>query len=416
MAFVAASSGPMRSVNDHLRAIIEDITPLAPYEVPLLEAQGLPVCEDITSPVDLPRFDNSGMDGYAVRHADVTQAGADTPVTLPVVGESAAGSNRTYALSPGTAVKIMTGAAMPAGADSVVPVEWTDAGRASVRIARAPSPGQHVRPAGEDVAAGDVVVPDGTVIGPRQIGVLAAVGRAQLRARPRPRVVVISTGDELREPGQVLDLDSIYDSNSFMLTAAVRAAGAIAYRVALVSDEPQAFADALSDQLVRADVVVTSGGVSKGEYDVVKEVLSKLGSVDFREVAMAPGKPQGYGRVGEDAVPIFTLPGNPVSAYVSFEVFVLPALRRLMGKQPYRRPVRPAALLRDLTSPPGRRQYVRALYAATPRGVTVTPVGGAGSHLVGDLATANSLIVVPEDETSLRAGDTVSALVLDRDF
>ncbi len=415
MAF-AADSSPPRPVDDHLREILADIAPLPPYEVPLLEALGLPVCEDITSPLDLPRFANSAMDGYAVRHVDVAAASEQDPQTLPVVGESAAGSARTYALSPGAAIKIMTGAALPAGADCVVPVEWTDAGRASVRITQAPTPGQHVRPAGEDVTSGDVVVSDGTVIRSRQVGVLASVGRSQVRARPRPRVVVLSTGNELREPGQSLDVDSIYDGNSFMLAAAVRAAGAIAYRVGLVSDEPQTFADTLSDQLVRADVVVTSGGVSKGEHDVVKEVLGKLGSVEFCEVAMQPGKPQGYGRVGDDSVPIFTLPGNPVSAYVSFEVFVLPALRRLMGKLPYRRPVQSAALLRDLTSPSGKRQYVRARFDQTPRGTTVVPVGGAGSHLIGDLAAANALIVVPELETSLSAGDTVSVLVLDRDF
>jgi molybdopterin molybdotransferase len=416
MAFVAGSSQPPRSVDDHLRAVLGDLEPLSPYEVPLLEALGLPVCEDVTAPADLPRFDNSAMDGYAVRAGDVAAASEQTPQTLPVVGESAAGSARSYELDRRAAIKIMTGAALPAGADSVVPVEWTDAGSSTVRITRAPEPRQHVRPAGEDVAAGDVVVRSGTVVGPRQIGVLATVGRSQVRARPRPRVVVISTGDELREPGQPLAVDSIYDGNSFMLAAAVRAAGATAYRVGLVPDEPRAFANALNDQLGRADLVVTSGGVSKGEHDVVKEVLSKLGTVEFCEVGMQPGKPQGYGRVGDDSVPIFTLPGNPVSAYVSFEVFVLPALRRLMGRKPHRRPARPAALLRDVKSSPGRRQFVRASYEETHRGASVVPVGGTGSHLIADLASANALIVVPEDTTSLSAGDTVSVLALDRDF
>ena len=416
MAFVAGSSQPPRSVDDHLRAVLADLSPLPPYEVPLLEALGLPVCEDVTAPNDLPRFDNSAMDGYAVRAADVATASDETPQSLPVAEESAAGSDRSFSLDPGEAIKIMTGAALPAGADSVVPVEWTDAGSSTVRITRAPVPRQHVRPAGEDVAAGDVVVSNGTVAGPRQIGVLAAVGRSRVLARPRPRVVVISTGDELRDLGQPLGVDSIYDGNSYMLAAAVRAAGAIAYRVGVVSDQPQAFADGLGDQLGRADLVVTSGGVSKGEHDVVKEVLSKLGTVEFCEVGMQPGKPQGYGRVGDDSVPIFTLPGNPVSAYVSFEVFVLPALRRLMARLPYRRPTRPAALMRDVSSSPGRRQFVRARYEETPRGSTVVSVGGTGSHLIADLASANALIVVPEATTSLSAGDTVSVLVLDRDF
>ena len=199
-------------------------------------------------------------------------------------------------------------------------------------ITQAPEPGQHVRPAGEDVAVGDLVVTEGTVLGPRQIGLLAAVGRASVRSRPRPRVVVLSTGSELREPGTALGHDSVYDGNSFLLAAAARQAGAIAYRVGIVPDDPRAFLAALQDQLVRADLVVTSGGVSMGDYDVVKEALSPLGTVWFGGVAMQPGKPQGFGTVGEDEIPIITLPGNPVSSYISFEMFVLPAIRKLMGR------------------------------------------------------------------------------------
>jgi len=304
---------------------------------------------------------------------------------------------------------------MPAGADAVAPIEWTDGGRATVRIFTTPHPGQYVRRAGEDVWEGDLIVAEGVVLGPRHIGLLASVGRAQIRARPRPRVVVLSTGSELRDPGTGLGFDSIYDGNSFMLAAAARAAGAIAYRVGIVSDNPQDFSDALSDQLVRADVVVTSGGVSKGEYDVVKDVLSRLGTVEFCEVAMQPGKPQGFGRVGEDGTPIFTLPGNPVSAYISFEVFVAPALRRMMGRLPYRRPLVQATLTADVRSIPGRRQFARAWFEVTARGATVSPVGGHGSHLVGDLARANALVVVAEDVTSLSAGEVAGVMVLDRD-
>jgi len=226
----------------------------------------------------------------------------------------------------------------------------------------------------------------------------------------------MSTGNELRDPGSQLGYDSIYDSNSYLLAAAVRAAGAIPYRVGAVGDDPHVFSDALSDQLVRADVVVTSGGVSKGAYDVVKDVLSRLGTVEFCEVAMQPGKPQGFGRVGEDQTPIFTLPGNPVSSYVSFEVFVVPALRRLMGRLPYRRPLVQATLTDDVPSPKGRRQYLRARFEVGHRGATVTPVGGAGSHLLGGLAHSNALVVIGEDVTAVAAGDTVSVLALDRDF
>jgi molybdopterin molybdotransferase len=406
----------LSTVDEHVERVISSLTPLQPYDQPLLEALGLPVCEEISAPMDLPSFDNSAMDGYAVRHADVATATNDHPVHLPVVGEMAAGQTKFFALSPGTAVRIMTGAPIPHGCDCVVPVEWTDGGVAAVRITRAPEPDQHVRHRGEDVQVGDVLLEDGTVLGPRQLGLLASVGRSQVRSRPRPRVVIISTGAELREPGTTLGHDSIYDANSYMIAAAARAAGAIAYRVGIVSDDPSEFRDALSDQLVRADLVVTSGGVSKGAYDVVKEVLSEVGTVSFGEVAMQPGKPQGFGFVGEDATPIITLPGNPVSSYVSFEVFVLPALRRMMGRLPYRRPMVRALSSQAISSIPGRQQYVRARFEIDGMGAHVTPVGGHGSHLMGDLSEANALVVLPPDVTKVEPGNQVQVLVLDRDF
>jgi len=409
-------SDRLSSVDEHVERIVSSIEPLPPYDQPLLEALGLPVCEDIASPIDLPAFDNSAMDGYAVYFDDVASASEDHPVHLPVVGEMAAGQSRHVALSPGTTVRIMTGAPVPQGADAIVPIEWTDGGVATVRITRAPERDQHVRHRGEDVRAGDVLLDDGTVLGPRQLALLASVGRAQVQARPRPRVVILSTGAELREPGTSLGHDSIYDANSYMLAAAARGAGAIAYRVGIVSDDPEEFRDALSDQLVRADLVVTSGGVSRGAYDVVKEVLSEVGTVSFGDVAMQPGKPQGFGFVGEDSTPIITLPGNPVSSYVSFEVFVLPALRRMMGRVPYRRPMVRALCGQGFSSAPGREQYVRAQFEIDGKGAHVNPVGGHGSHLVGDLAEANALIVVPADVTSVQGGTQVQVLVLDRDF
>jgi molybdopterin molybdotransferase len=416
MSFVPVSSEESVTVEDHVARVLDAVEPLPPYDQPLLEALGLPVCEDVTSPMDLPSFDNSGMDGYAVTLADVVGAGEDTPCTLPVVGEVAAGQTQIFAMSPGTALKIMTGAPVPSGAEAIVPVEWTDGGAASVRIVREPRPGQHVRRRGEDVREGDLLLADGSVLGPRQLALLAGVGRAQVRSRPRPRVVILSTGAELREPGARLAHDAIYDSNSFMLAAAVRDAGAIAYRVGIVSDDPGEFADALSDQLVRADVVITSGGVSKGEYDVVKDVLGKLGTVWFGQVQMQPGKPQGFGHVGEDRTPIFALPGNPVSSYVSYELFVLPALRRMMGQVPYRRPRIRVRAGETFRSAPGKEQYVRASYVLDERGGTVSPLGGHGSHLLGDLAGADALVVVPADVDVVEAGSYVDVLLLDRDF
>jgi len=408
--------GEPRSVEEHLRAVLDVVDPLAPYEQSLLDAVGLPLVDAVTSPIDLPRFTNSSMDGYAVRHDDVAEAARDRPMHLPVVGESAAGQSHPYGMPPGTSLRIMTGAPLPTGADCVVPVEWTDAGTAAVRVYRAPQPGQHVRHTGEDVRAGDELLAAGTTVGPREVGLLAGVGLSQVRTRPRPRVVLLSTGSELREPGESLGFDSVYDANSFLLAAAVRSLGAIQYRVGIVGDDPHTFSDALSDQLVRADLVVTSGGVSKGAYDVVKDVLSRLGTVEFCEVAMQPGKPQGVGRVGEEQTPIITLPGNPVSAYVSFEVFVAPALRRMMGVRPYRRPLVRARLRGAVRSIPRRRQFLRGRFTVDHDGASVHGVGGAGSHLLGGLAQANALVVVPEDVTSVADGETVSVLVLDRDY
>ena len=406
----------LRTVAEHQDQILDSLSPLAPYDQPLLDALGLVAAEDVFAPIALPSFDNSAMDGYAVVQDDVVTATDESPVHLPVVGEIGAGQARLLALSPGTAAKIMTGAPVPHGADSVVPYEWTDRGAAQVQIGRAPTPGQHVRRAGGDVGKGDLLIDAGTVLGPRHLGLLASVGRTEITAAPRPRVVIMSTGAELRDPGQPLSHDSIYDGNSWMLAAATRAAGAIPYRVGVVGDDPTAFLDALHDQLVRADIVVTSGGVSMGDYDVVKEALAPLGTVWFGPVAMQPGKPQGFGIIGEDETPIVTLPGNPVSAYISFELFVLPALRKMMGKQPYSRDTTRARLTHGVSSPEGRRQFLRGSFETGRGGPVVEPVGGAGSHLVGDLAQANCLIVLPEDVTSVPAGEQVQVLMLDGDF
>jgi molybdopterin molybdotransferase len=404
------------TVEDHRERILSAIDPLPAFDQPLMEAFGLSAAEDVHAAVALPGFDNSAMDGYAVLHADVASASEQHPVHLPVVGEIGAGQATLLAMSPGTAVKIMTGAPVPAGADSVVPYEWTDRGVAQVVINQAPEQGQHVRPQGQDVAVGDLLVAEGTVLGPRQIGLLAAVGRPSVRSRPRPRVVILSTGSELREPGTALGHDSVYDGNSFLLAASARQAGAIAYRVGIVPDEPRSFMSALNDQLVRADLVVTSGGVSMGDYDVVKEALAPLGTVWFGGVAMQPGKPQGFGTIGEDAVPIITLPGNPVSSYISFEQFVLPAIRRLMGRTPYVRPSADAQLTHSLRSPEGRRQFARGTLSVVDGRLAVTPVGPQGSHMIGDLADSDALIVVPESVTSVDAGETVTVLPLDEEF
>ncbi|GAB3398945.1 molybdopterin molybdotransferase MoeA [Flindersiella endophytica] len=404
----------MRSVDEQVSRILDSIQELPPFDQRLLDAHGCALCEDVTAGFDLPHFDNSAMDGYAVRAADVAGASAANPVTLPVAGDLAAGSTEVYGLAPDQTVRIMTGAVVPHGADAIVPVEWTDGGVATVEIRQAPEVGAFIRRRGEDVREGEHLLPAGTVLDARRIGLLAAVGRDTVMVRPRPRVVVLSTGSELREPGQPLVGEGlIYESNSYALAAAAREAGAIAYRAGIAVDDDRAFTDLLEDQLVRADIVVTSGGVSVGAYDIVKQVLSRLGTVEFTQVAMQPGKPQGFGVVGEDATPIFTLPGNPVSAYVSFHVFVKPALRKLVGATPYVEPPVPAVTTKGWRSSVGKRQYVRVDYSIDEDGrARITPVSGSGSHLMGGLARANALAIVPEELTDVPEGTTLDVMPL----
>ncbi len=405
----------MKRVADHLSDVLSIVRPLTPIDVQLLDAHGCVLAEDVVAPWPLPQFDNSAMDGYAVRSEDVREASADTPVELPVVTDIAAGETHRTAIGPGLAARIMTGAPMPAGADAIVPVEQTDGGTARVQITLAAPAGRHLRRVGEDVQAGDTVLTAGTFLGAAQIGLLAAVGKERVRVRPRPRVVVISTGRELVEPGQPLDLGQITDSNSFLLTTAAREAGAVAYRVAPVSDDERAILGRIEDQLVRADMIVTSGGVSAGAYDVVKQVLSDVGTVTFDKVAMQPGMPQGFGTVGEEATPIFTLPGNPVSAFVSFEVFVRPAIRKMLGVSRLHRPSVKAVLQATLRSPEGKRQFARARWSPAPDGsYLVTPLAGQASHLLADLAYANALVVVPEPVTEVAAGQVVDTVLLER--
>jgi molybdopterin molybdotransferase len=404
----------MRTVDEHLTAVLGTLGPLPPLDVNLLDAHGCVLAEDVVATRPLPGFDNSSMDGYAVRSVDVASATPETPVVLPVIGDIAAGSGGVYSVNNGLSVRIMTGAPIPAGADCVIPVEWTDGGVARVRIDQAPTPGSYIRRTGEDVTANETVLTKGTALGATQIGLLAAIGRARVMVRPRPRVVIFSTGNELVDVGVEPGPAQISESNSYTLTSAAREAGAIAYRVGIVPDDPTKLMAIIEDQLVRADLVVTTGGVSAGAYDTVKAVLSRLGTVEFVKVAMQPGMPQGFGTVGPDSTPIFTLPGNPVSSYVSFEVFVRPAIRRMLGVLPLYRPLVRATLASPITKPEGKRSYVRARIEVTDGVYVVTPVGGMGSHLVADLAMANAFVVAPDSATEIPAGSTVSVMMLER--
>ena len=397
-------------VEEHLSRILGGVDRLAPVELPIMDAIGLTLVDDVIATAPLPGFDNSGMDGYAVVADDLAGASRQTPVTLPVIGDIAAGSAAVTSIHPGQTARIMTGAPVPLGCTAVVPVEWTDQGTAEVQIFEAPRLGQHIRCAGEDVRPGDLLVCAGTTIGPREIAAIVSGGWGQVRVVRRPKVAVLSTGLELRQPGEPLGPDSLYDSNSFMLAAQVEALGGVADRVVVATDDPKAFALALAPHLSSADAIVTSGGVSKGAFDVVKEVLRER--VRFDTVAMQPGKPQGFGLLGERRVPIFTLPGNPVSSYISFEVFVLPALRKMMGRSLLSRPLHEATLTESVRSVVGKRQFLRGKYD----GGSVDPAGGPGSHLVAGLAGANALIVLDEECASAEVGDRVPVLVLDENF
>jgi molybdopterin molybdotransferase len=438
-------SESLTSVEEHLAGILDTIRPLMPTELGINDAYGLVLAEDVAAASPLPSFDNSAMDGYAVRVEDVASASQENPVTLPVVAEVAAGDTGAYALQPGTSIRIMTGAMLPHGTEAVVPVEWTDGGQARVVIRAKADFGHSVRLAGGDAKAGEVLVTKGTKLLPMHIGVIAAAGRGTVLVRPRPRVVVLSTGSELAEPGTPIIPGRIWDSNSFMIAAAAREAGCLAYRQAIVPDHPEQVLPAIEDQLGRADLIVTTGGVSMGgEYDVVKAALQALGTIEFRKVAMQPGMPQGFGtlalpasaapegkaragllsrladrgevletpvRPGEqDRVPIFTLPGNPVSAYVSFQIFIRPALGALqdydgLGLERIR-----AEVTEPLRSPPGRRSYLRGVLDRAA--AKITPLTGQGSHQVATLGKANALIIVPEWVVQMAAGETADVLVL----
>ncbi|MDQ1695959.1 MAG: molybdopterin molybdotransferase [Frankiaceae bacterium] len=408
------SADGLIGVEEHLGHILDAVSPLSALDLTLQDAHGCVLAEDITSAFPLPPFDNSAMDGYAVRSSDVAGATEATPVTLPVVGDIAAGSTGVYTVQAGLCVRIMTGAPLPAGADAVVPLEWTDGGVAQVVIRRAAPAGNSIRRLGEDAPLGTTVLTAGTHLGATQVGLLAAVGRDRVAARPRPRVVVLSTGSELVDPGTPLGPGQIPDANSTLLTTAAREAGGTAFRVGIVPDDPRVLLDTLEDQLIRADAVVTSGGVSVGAYDVVKEAIGRIGKVRFDRVAMQPGMPQAFGLIGPDSTPFFGLPGNPVSAYVSFEVFVRPALRRMLGVEPINRPTVRARLAGALTSPPGKRTFARAMLSVDSGTYTVTPIGGSGSHLIASLAGANALVVVPEKTTEIESGATVTAMLLER--
>ncbi|MDR7183136.1 molybdopterin molybdotransferase [Microbacterium trichothecenolyticum] len=410
----------LRAVEEQLADVLAAAQPLPAERIPLTDAHGRTLSEPVRAAVDIPVFDNSAMDGFAVRFADVMDAAPDAPVTLQVVADLPAGTAADPALAPGEAARIMTGSPVPSDADAIVPFEDTAGGLAdslgSISVLRAPrAVGAHIRRAGEDALTGDEVLPAGVVLGALQVAAVAACGVAEVAVSRRPRVAVISTGSELVEPGAPLRRGQIPESNSVLLAALATDAGADVVRRASVPDEPgdldAVLAEVTDPRSPRpADVVVFSGGVSAGAYEVVKTTLAS--TMTFSKVAMQPGKPQGFGRLPSGAL-LFGLPGNPVSAAVSFEVFVRPALLLMQGRlvRDHRVLTLPAAA--DWRTPPGRRQYLPVtIDRADPRVWRVTPATSGGSHLAGGLGRAEAYAIVPAEVDAVVAGDLVDVMLI----
>ncbi len=398
----------MRSVDEQLARVIAAAVRPAPVRVAISESQGLLCAEEVVAERALPGFDQAAVDGYAVRSVDVQSAGRE-PVVLPVVGEIPAGSRQPRRLQPGQAVKVATGAPLPTLADAVVPLGYTDGHHAKVTVSRSVPSAGFVRRTGEDVQTGDVAVRRGASIGAAQVGLLAAVGRNKVLVHPRPRVSVISLGEELvdvdRTPGQ----GQVYDVNSYALSAAARDAGAEVSRVGIMSADPRRLREVVEGRLLLSEIVVIAGGVGGAIGDEVKAAIADLGDMDVTRVGMHPGSAQGFGRLGPDAVPTFLLPANPMSALVVFEVLVRPLIRAALGKKnPYRRAVS-ARLLSPLQSTKGRRGFLRGqlLRDADNGEYLVQPLGTSGSHLLASLAEANCLIMVDEDVTEVSVGEEV---------
>lgn len=398
-------------VDDCLSDALSGLRPAAGYPHLLLDALGLIADRDVMAPHAIPEVDCAAIAGYAVRAIDTQGASPATPVALGVVGEVKLGQASNVAVVAGASAGIAAGAPLPAGADAVVAPDDTDGGSREVLVTAPSYTGQFVRRSGDDVAKGDVVLARGDVVDAREVGLLAGMGIEQVSVIPRPRVVVISAGAELVGPGRSAHAGEAHDANSYLLAAAARSADCISYRVAVPSNDPAKLAEVLDDQLVRADLVVMTGG----RADVARAALNHESGVQFRDIAMLPGPSIGYGFMGPERTPIFVLPPDPVAAYIAFEVFVAPALRRLSSRSPQSRPLFRARLETDVRSVVGKRHFVCAEYNSDAQGARVKPVGGVG-HLPGGLARANALIVLREDVAVAKANEPVPIILLDREY
>lgn len=402
----------MKSVSEHLEECLAVAMPLPPFAAALGDAVGCVLADDVRSFVDVPQGDLAARDGYAVRVDDVAGASRDHPVTLPVVEEVRADTVDPSRLVDGATVRISSGAVLPAGTEAVIPIEQTDQGRADVRIFTEVGDADNIRHRAEDFAAGDVLLRAGVRIGSRQVAVLASAGHSTVMVHPSPRVVIMSIGDELQEPGMPASVGKIYDANSHALATAVRDAGGEVFRVGAVTDDKRELREMLEDQLVRADILITTGGLSYGGGDTLKEVLSPLGTVRFDNVAMAPGRQLGVGKLEEDTT-VFCLPGSPVAAMTAFEVFIRPALRQMAGYSRIHRRSITARVEKPWESPAGTREFVRARVVGNPHeGYTLEPLGDPARPLLTALAQANCLAIVPEEQRAVQMGDELECIVL----
>lgn len=417
----------MISVEEALERILSYCHQLEPEETPILDALGQVLAEDIVAPFSIPPLDNTAMDGYAVIAADTDGASEQSPVSLNVVGELAAGYVYDGRVEPGTAVRIMTGAPLPAGADSIVPFEETDetgmavpqkSGRldATVRVFKAAKPGNNIRYSGEDVNEGQTVLTRGTFLRPAHIGVLASLGRATARVIRRPVVAILSTGDEIIEPGQPRRPGTIYDSNAYGIASQVKRYGGVPRLLGIARDTIEELTAKVRSGL-DADLLITSAGVSRGDFDVVKEVLGREGNIDFHLVNMRPGKPLAFGtfRKGERRVPHIGLPGNPVSSMLVFELFGRPALFTMLGRPVTQRPTVTAVTRDRLRMTDARRFYARCIVSREDGGWVVSLTGSQSSGVLTSMARANGLAVIPEGSPDVQPGEQVTVMMLDWD-
>ncbi|MCH7605821.1 MAG: molybdopterin molybdotransferase MoeA [Chloroflexi bacterium] len=413
----------MLSVEAAFERIMGSFAPLDSVETPILEALGQVLAEDIRSALDLPPLANSAMDGYAVRWEDIQRASPDSPQTLKVIGLVAAGQVSTQTVVPGTAIRIMTGAPIPDGADTVVPFEETDEVQRrqqgipldNVDIMADLPLGGNVRPAGEDVRRGEQVLESGTVVRASEVGVMASLGLQMVKVIRRPVVSILATGDELVPTGQPLGPGKIFDSNSLSVAASVIVSGGIPRVLDIAQDNLEDLNKKLNET-AGSDLIITSAGVSKGDYDIVKDVLTERGDMNFWSVRMRPAKPLAFGhlRDGSDrSIPLLGLPGNPVSAMVAFEMFARPAIHTMLGKRKLARPVVDGILTNPIYNHDGRRVYARVEVTRREGTYYANPTGPQGSNILTSMSRANGLAICPDDLPSKEAGESVRIIMLD---